>query len=376
MPLKTHEFLKRERDCIISAWEQAIRMEPRLVSLEGSALRNELPEFIDDLAAWMEREEEPGRGSLGSLPAAHAAQRNVNGYQLAQLVEEYRVLRTTILRLLLHQETAEQMASGASGMERRVSDLARLNAGLDRAISEAVEYFVGERERARERFIGILGHDLRSPLNTIMSSAHLMLRSGKLPPGLDQPAGRIARNAELMTRMVGDLLDLVRARIGEGLPITTGPVDMGEVCRTTIEDMRVADPSRAVTIEVDGDLWGEWDRDRAIQAIGNLVSNALKYGRDPVVVSATGAADEVLVAVTNHGETIPQDLVSKLFDPFQRGELGAGRRAGVGLGLFIVKEIMRAHGGTVALESAEEGGTTFTLRWPRNAQRRAPAPPA
>ncbi|WP_243337136.1 sensor histidine kinase [Anaeromyxobacter soli] len=369
MTLITHEFLTRERDRIMAEWERAIHAEPRPIPLEDSALRNDLPEFLDALATWMKAPDAPAGGMLQGLPITHAKQRLKHAYQLAQLITEFRVLRATILRLLLHAEAEEQAGSVdlMEGMERRVVELARLNAGLDQAISDSVEYFVEERERIRERFIGVLGHDLRSPLSAILMSADHMLRSGRLAPGLDRAAGRIARNAERMSRMVRDLLDLSRGRLGDGIPVdTTTRVDLGEVCHAAVEDAILTNPDREIILNASGDLWGQWDRDRAFQAVGNLLANALNYGEGPVVVTAACASEGAVVQVTNHGEPITEDRLLRLFDPFQRGEAGAGNREGLGLGLYIVSEIMRAHGGTVAVSSSREAGTTFTLTWPRS----------
>jgi signal transduction histidine kinase len=221
MTLLTHEFLTRERDRIMAEWQRAIREETRPILLEASALRDDLPEFLDALAAWMKTDDTPLGGMLQGVPTTHAKQRLKHAYELAQLVSEFRVLRATILRLLLHAEVEELAGvKTPAANERRVDELARLNAGLDQAISDSVEYFVNERERIRERFIGVLSHDLRTPLGGILMSADHLLRSGQLQPGHDRAVGRIARSAARMNRMVRDLLDLARGRLGDGIPIT------------------------------------------------------------------------------------------------------------------------------------------------------------
>jgi signal transduction histidine kinase len=367
MASSTHEFLRRERDAIMAEWERAIREEPRPILLEDSALRDDLPEFLAGLATWIDSGHEAGIGLLNGAPTSHAKQRLKHAYQLAQLISEFRVLRVVILRLLLYAEAQEQSHDeGQAGVERRVIELARLNVGLDQAISDSVECFVNERERIRERFIGVLSHDLRSPLSSILMSADQMLRSGQLPPGHDRLAGRIARGAARMSRMVRDMLDLARGRLGEGIPITPARMDMGEVCRTVVDDMSITAPGRQLSVETGEALWGEWDHDRALQAVGNLVANALQYGRDPVTVTATCGDGNVAVAVTNQGDPIPDESHARLFDPFKRGEAAYTDRQGLGLGLYIVSEIMRAHGGTVAVVSSRERGTTFRLTWPRS----------
>jgi len=366
MTLLTHEFLTRERDRIMTEWERAICEEPRPILLKDSALRDDLPEFLEALATWLKTEDRPLGGMLQGVPTTHAKQRLKQAYQLAQLVSEFRVLRATILRLLLHAEVEEQAGVDTpAANERRVHELARLNAGLDQAISDSVEYFVNERERIRERFIAVLSHDLRTPLGSILMSADHLLRSGQLQPGHDRAVGRIARSAARMNRMVRDLLDLARGRLGDGIPIAKARFDMGEVCRAVVDDLGISRPGRQLTVDTGEGLVGEWDHDRAVQAVGNLVANALQYGRDPVTVTASRVDDNVVVAVTNKGDPIPDSSNSKLFDPFQRGEVASGNKHGLGLGLYIVSEIMRAHGGTVAVVSSRERGTTFTLTWPR-----------
>ncbi len=226
-----------------------------------------------------------------------------------------------------------------------------------------------EVESLREQFIAVLGHDLRNPLSTILMSATGLWRSGKLPPGLDKAVASIARAAERMNRMIGDLLDLARGRLAGGIPITPTMSDMGEVCRIAVEEMSVAHPERSVSLQADGSCWGEWDRDRAQQAVGNVVANAVQHGRDPVVVSLAGSDDEVVVAVTNSGDPIPEDRLRVLFELYSR----AGGSRGLGLGLYIVSEILRAHGGKVEVAFSKENGTTFSLHWPRRPRRASTA---
>src|SRR4029450_10903363 len=152
--------------------------------------------------------------------------------------------------------------------------------------------------------------------------------------------------AARMNRMVRDLVDLPRGRIGDGIPITKARMDMGEVCRTVVDDLGISSPGRQLTVETGEGLEGEWDADRALQAVGDVIANALQYGRDPVIVTATRVDDNVVVAVTNKGDPIPDGGSPKLFDPFQRGDAASGNKEGLGLGLYIVSEIMRADGGT------------------------------
>lgn len=357
------EILRRNRGRIISEWEDAVaeaaKRSPAGISLTGSLLRNDLPDLLDALTAWLESGDAASTQMTLGFPARHARQRVEHAYQLHQAIEELHLLRAVILRLMLAEETRE--------VERELATvLARLNAGLDRAITDAVEAFVDERDNIRERFVGVLGHDLRNPLDVILASANAMLLSGRLEPGFYPVVGRIARSAEQMNRMVHDLLDLSRGRLGGGLAIRRSRVQMGDVCHMAGDDFQLAYPGRTITVATEGDLWGEWDRDRVVQALGNLTTNAVKYGQDPVAISARAEGADVVVSVSNAGPGISPERIPTLFEPFKVGSGPTGRHGGLGLGLFIVSEIMRAHGGRVDVESSDETGTTFTLRWPRS----------
>ncbi len=236
---------------------------------------------------------------------------------------------------------------------------------------------LGESERIgklREQLIGILGHDLRNPLNTIlMAASHLMTKN--LQERDARLASKIASNAERMGRMIGDLLDLTRSRLGDGIPIWRRPMDMIALCRQIIEELEVANPGRTIHFSAEGDGQGDWDPDRAAQVISNLISNALQYSphTTPVQVSVrdTGPADAgaaVVLEVNNEGPAIPADTMENIFNAFRRATSskdGNLPTSGLGLGLYIVQQIMIAHGGTIEVRSNDVEGTTFRTLWLR-----------
>lgn len=232
---------------------------------------------------------------------------------------------------------------------------------------------IAERQaRFREQFIAILGHDLRSPLAAIVAGAHMLLRKGLDPP-LVGVVDRILTSADRMERMIGDLLDLTRSRLGGGIPIQRASVDLRGVCRNVIGEFRAAHPDVTMTFEAHGNTWGEWDADRLAQVLSNLVGNAIAYGRPggpvTIAVEQDEEAESVRLAVHNEGPPIPEEMQRQLFDPFRRG----GERArgpaprGLGLGLYIAHQIVLAHGGTIEVASGAEEGTTFTVHLPRRA---------
>jgi signal transduction histidine kinase len=154
------------------------------------------------------------------------------------------------------------------------------------------------------------------------------------------------------------------------VPVSRIPTDLGEVARAEIDEMRILWPEHAIQLEMRGDVRGEWDPARMSQTIANLVTNAISYGHDGMTVEVTidGEERDVVLQVHNHGPAIPADLVAMLFEPFRRGVPEDRSPGGLGLGLYIVKQIVLAHDGTIAVESTETDGTTFTLTLPRGCQ--------
>ncbi|WP_160174492.1 PAS domain-containing protein [Archangium violaceum] len=226
----------------------------------------------------------------------------------------------------------------------------------------------------RERFLGIVSHDLRNPLSIITLSATMLLRQEALPERALRLAQRISLNAEQMTRMIGDLLDLTRGRLGGGIPISPAPCDLGPLGRRVVSELEVAHPARELRLEARGDLRGEWDQDRLAQLLGNLLRNAVDYSPEgtPITLALDGEGARVRLEVRNLGEPIPAEALPGLFEPFRRGQTrGSGSTSGLGLGLYIVQQIATAHGGGVEVRSTREEGTVFTVQLPRVVPRRA-----
>jgi signal transduction histidine kinase len=178
--------------------------------------------------------------------------------------------------------------------------------------------------------------------------------------------------------MLRDLLDFTQARLKGSIPVEPRPLNLHELTRQVVEEVQLAQPHRQLVLEQSGDGQGEWDADRLAQLITNLVNNALTYGCEDcaVHVRTRGGPDGVQLSVHNTGAPISAELMAQLFQPFKRGE-GKGARGNhsIGLGLFIVKHIVDAHGGRISVESSQEDGTTFTVSLPRSRTARAPAPP-
>jgi signal transduction histidine kinase len=217
----------------------------------------------------------------------------------------------------------------------------------------------------REQLVGIVGHDLRNPLTAILAATTLLDRLGTLDDRQRYAVQRISSSAERMQRMISDLLDLARTRLGQGLPLSRKPCDLFDIARQVVDELAVAWPGRPIEVQTHGEGRGEWDAERLAQVFSNLVGNALQHSRDDtkVVVSIQGSTTGVQLAVQSEGEPIPADVLPSVFDAFQRGRNKAG--VGVGLGLYIVRQIVVAHGGQVDVRSHPAEGTTFTVTLPR-----------
>ncbi len=224
----------------------------------------------------------------------------------------------------------------------------------------------------RERFIGVLGHDLRTPLNAISFSASSLRSYGALTPRQEALTHRIESCAERMTKMISGILDLTRARRSGGIPLCLGATSLSAVCLRVLEELQMAHPDRQIFYEEDRHWEGIWDAERLAQVVSNLVANALEHGGEavPVYVRSYCRGELVALEVYNPGNPIPPHRLATLFHPFQGGRAPGERkrRTGLGLGLYIVREIVQSHGGRVSVHSAEGDGTTFTVLLPRDSR--------
>jgi signal transduction histidine kinase len=225
-----------------------------------------------------------------------------------------------------------------------------------------------ERERFRQLFIGMLGHDLRNPLSAVSTGAQALLLGQAMPERSAQAVQRIRASAARMGRMVNQLLDFARSRdIGTGIPLARIPADLHTVCRDVVEELRQSQPGRVVDEEYRGDTTGLWDVDRMAQVFSNLIGNALAYGdaSRPIEVRVGREQEIVTAEVTSFGPPIAPEVLPTLFDPFRRAREGrTGRTEGLGLGLYITRQIILAHGGDLEASSTAEAGTTFSIRLP------------
>jgi two-component system, sensor histidine kinase and response regulator len=232
---------------------------------------------------------------------------------------------------------------------------------LDHELHERTETL-----RLNEMFTALLAHDLRNPLNAILTSAQLVERLAAEPVP-KEAAARILSSGRRMSRLIEDMLDLARARVGGGIIIKREEGDLGALLAPVVREHQATAPGRHIDFVRSGTLKGQWDAERIAQVASNLLGNALKHGEaaGPVVVQLDGThADVVIFSVLNEG-VIAAQRQSSLFDPFKNGEHRVGRSEGLGLGLYIVQQIVTAHAGHIEVHSEGNRRTVFEVHLPR-----------
>ena len=295
----------------------------------------------------------------------HGSGRVESGFKLNELVSEYRALRASVIRLW-RQSTPDPD-------RHDIDDLTRFNESIDQSLNTAVSSYTQRIDRSRQLFLAILGHDLRNPLGAMTMSAKLLGLRGQSDAEASKTATRIIASADAMARMISDLLDFTGAGLGGGMRIDIAPMDLREVCRAVVDEIRAANPDCTIRVESDGgSARGHWDAARLRQLVSNLLGNAVQHGAETCRVKLTvNGADPnaVVLAVHNKGPPIPRAMLATIFDPLVRvaePEVQLRRRAGsIGLGLFIAREVATAHGGEIGVTSSAKAGTVFTVRLPR-----------
>lgn len=372
-------FIRRTVDEIVDEWaEFAHANVPPARDLPPGDLRGAAKVLLQAVADDMDTSQSGGEQrdkSRGHRPEnapkltytarRDADQRFRQGFSLNEMLAEYRALRASVLR----RWTARLQGADMDTLE----ELVRFNEAIDQAIGESTVWYVERVEESRNLLLGVLGHDLRSPLGAVRLSTEYLLRSEGLTQAQTQATARIQSSTKRMRELVQVLLDFTRIRLGGGLPIEPVAADLGRVCRQVIEELEAFHPGRVLRMQCDGELGGEWDAHRLGQLVSNLVANAIQHGHETtaITIRLAGAGEEVRLQVHNEGPPIAPEVIGGLFDPAvlaaERQTVEHEGSSGLGLGLYIVREIARAHGGDVGVESAEGAGTTFTVRLPRHA---------
>ncbi|HYW58098.1 MAG TPA: sensor histidine kinase [Polaromonas sp.] len=373
--MRLSEFLRTQTKEILEAWDEfAATVEHTGTELDKQELRDHAAEILQTIAEDLDRpqtEDEQVDKSKGlsdstsegedTAAQTHADIRMISGFAVDAMITEYRALRSSVVRLWLK-------ASGESGHARDVIDLTRFNEAIDQAIAESVGRYTEQTKRSTDLFIGILGHDIRNPLGTISMSAQYLVRSGQLTAAAAEP---IINSVVRINSVIEQVVDFTRGQAEGVMPIHPKPGNLVSQFFKVVEETQVRHPNVPVRLDSTGNFDGSWDEGRMGQLLSNLLGNAISYGasNEPVTVYMWENREEVFFSVHNTGNPIPPQEQERIFKPLARGAgNGGGERRepdGLGLGLYICKEIVRAHGGTMGVESAPGSGTTFNVKLPR-----------
>jgi signal transduction histidine kinase len=376
--LRLAEFILANREAILAEWADfAQTCTPASGSMGLTALSDHASEMLTVIAEDLKRPQnlsEQSAKSKGLAPSPatdeetaaekHGTGRAESGFTLDQMVAEYRALRASVIRLWTKGRSTTTLTD--------IDDLTRFNEAVDQSLTESVTRFTGDLDKSKEMFLAILGHDLRSPIGAVLTSAKFMLETEDLEEPHLTLTTRIVSATTRMNRMVGALLDFTRSRLGGGIPIVPANMNFGKLVHDVVEEVQAAHPDRKIRVNARGALSGKWDCERMTQVLINLVNNAVEHGseRSLVAVDVHGTDDEVTITVHNRGAAIPEDQLDGIFNAMknQAATLKTkGQSANLGLGLYIADRIVFAHGGRIDVESSDERGTTFAIHLPRRA---------
>ncbi len=369
------DFIRHNQATIIDEWVGfAGTRSPASDGMSRLALKDHIVDILSFVAADLETAQtlseqvdkshgmNDGAGPFRHTAAeVHAALRLADGFDIDQMVSEYRALRASVVK--------QWVAGHKTLASTDVADLTRFNEAIDQAVTESVAHYTKTIDNSRNLFLGILGHDLRNPIGAASMAAQRMERWGTTDPKQAKVVSELVRTTERATRILNDLLDLTRSSFGTDIPVVKGKTDIAKLCETIADELRSIDETQLVRVEHEGDPVGFWDTARMGQVLSNLMSNAIQYSdtRSPVTVTISGNdPDTVTVKVHNLGPPIPAENQRSIFQSGMRAHVNdPGDHTHLGLGLYIARLIVEAHGGEIAVTSDERRGTTFTVQLPR-----------
>ena len=368
-------FIIEHMDEIVAEWESFARtVSPASATMDNAALRDHVMQMLQAIAKDVETDQtgaEQVRKSKGEAPASseietaaesHGELRHSAGFDLSELVAEFRALRASVLRIWIRSKTYGDPASAYQ--------ITRFNEAIDQALAESVLTYSAQLTRSRDTFLAILGHDLRSPLGALAGAFHVLSNPGASRREEALATGK--RSVALMGGMIRDLLEYTRAQVGKGVPVVLATEDLGAICKAAFDEVSLAYPQAAFRLETQKGLVAMLDAPRMQQAVSNLLNNAVQHGEAGALVTLVArATDDALVLEVKHSaRPIAPEVLQVIFDPLVQitsHDPASGPGTSLGLGLFIAREIVLAHGGAIRASSSGEE-TVFTIEIPRDAQ--------
>jgi signal transduction histidine kinase len=369
--MRLSEFIRVHADDILACWDEFAATVPHEgKELDHKALRDHAGQILLTIAVDLEAPQtgadqiaksrgELDHGKAVTAAEIHADTRIVAGFAIDSMLTEYRALRASVLRLWAASKGDETHTDEAD-------QLTRFNEAIDQVICESVGRYTEQVRRYTNIFMGMLGHDIRNPLNTITLCTEVLVRTGQLSRTAAQP---IVGSAGRIQSIIGLIMDFSRAQAEGAMPISPHAANLQEVFQGVVAEAQFSHPGTECQLVVHGNAQGVWDAQRLTQLLSNLLENALAYGTPgrPITIALNDMDAEQSISVHNFGQTIPVHDLERIFEPRSRGSVLDQSQApqGMGLGLYISREIMRAHNGTLSVRSSDQEGTTFTARLPR-----------
>jgi signal transduction histidine kinase len=358
---------------ILKEWESFASTILPGKQFDRATLRNDAAEILKTIAEDMETPQtsvqqtvkSKGRGPKTAQDTSAERHSNVRlgqGFNQVQALCEFRALRATVIRLWMN--SSPELDDSA------IYQLIRFNEGIDQALSESAARFMEQIEESRDFAVAVLAHDLRNPLNAILSSAQFL----QITESIERATGHeaitnIIDSGSQMGKLIGNLLDFTRTRLGQSLPVKQEEIDLALVCRRTVAELTAAHPER--TIDLSCPISSRRvDATRINQMLSNLIGNAIQHGAQstPIKLAVNTESEHIVFRVHNEGAPIPESTLQKIFDlrPPRRKEdrKPENKFSHLGIGLFIVKKIVEAHSGTIRVTSSEKFGTTFIVSLP------------
>ncbi len=372
--MRLSKFIMTNLEAIVTEWESFASTVLPEKQFDRATLRDDAAQILSTIARDMETPQtasQQTKKSQGLGPKTlqdtsaetHSLVRLGQGFNQVQVISEFRALRATVIRLWLNSSPEIDDAA--------MLQLIRFNEGIDQALSKSAARFMEKIEESTNFAVAVLAHDLRNPLHAILSAAQLL----QIIDPIDIAAlGKIATNminsGTQMSRLIDNLLDFTRTRLGQALPVNRLEIDVAPVCQRVVAELATAYPDRTIELSCSECLRGSFDGTRIGEMLSNLIANAIQHGdpATPITVTVSLEADHMVFRLHNEGTPIPEPALQTIFDliPLRRKEdkKPQSEFSHLGIGLFIVKKIVEAHSGMISVSSTAAAGTTFVVSLP------------
>jgi signal transduction histidine kinase len=367
--MRLAQFITGSSGTIIAEWEEFARTcVPAASGMDLEQRRDHIAGMLKAIALDLstpqttheQAEKSKGREDAHGDTAAnaHGSGRAGMGFTPVQMVAEFRALRASVLKLW----SQTQSDFGPTDLD----DVFRFNEAIDQALAESTARYAAEVDRSKDLLLGVIGHDLREPLEAILSAAATMTNDGRAAPH-SEAAASILKSGQRMDGSLHALLDFTRSRLGGGIPVVPAPTNMAVLCQSTVDAFTALHPGRVVHFKATGALKGQWDSERIGQALCTLMAHADERGRADAGIDLSAHGEPMGVALTldYKGPVIPRRELQDVFNPFQPSASPTEPGRTSGLGLYLAQAIVTAHHGTIHVASTD-ARTTFTVRLPRS----------